>query len=46
MGHAPHRLNHRLPSAAERFEEVIGTGVVAEQPGFDAYAIGERHAGP
>lgn len=46
IGHAPHPLNHRLPSPAERFEEVIGTGVVAERLGFDAYAIGERHAGP
>lgn len=46
IGHAPHPLTGHLPSPAERFEEVIETGVVAERLGFDAYAIGERHAGP
>ncbi|MFJ9059344.1 LLM class flavin-dependent oxidoreductase [Streptomyces sp. NPDC102409] len=46
IGHAPHPLTGALPSAAERFHEVIGTGVAAERLGFDAYAIGERHAGP
>ncbi|SCF58513.1 Luciferase-like monooxygenase [Streptomyces sp. Ncost-T10-10d] len=46
IGHAPHPLNGRRPSPAERFEEVIETGVVAERLGFDAYSIGERHAGP
>ncbi|MEU8705707.1 LLM class flavin-dependent oxidoreductase [Streptomyces sp. NPDC048565] len=46
VGHAPHPLTGELPSAAERFHEVIETGVAAERLGFDAYAIGERHAGP
>ncbi|MFE4450485.1 LLM class flavin-dependent oxidoreductase [Streptomyces sp. NPDC056796] len=46
IGHAPHPLTGELPSAADRFHEVIGTGVAAERLGFDAYAIGERHAGP
>ncbi|MFG2588646.1 LLM class flavin-dependent oxidoreductase [Streptomyces sp. NBC_01166] len=46
VGHAPHPLTGRLPSAAERFHEVIETGAAAERLGFDAYAIGERHAGP
>lgn len=46
IGHAPHPLTGALPSAAERFHEVIGTGVAAERLGFDGYAIGERHAGP
>jgi alkanesulfonate monooxygenase SsuD/methylene tetrahydromethanopterin reductase-like flavin-dependent oxidoreductase (luciferase family) len=45
VGHAPHPLTGRLASAADRFEEVIETGVAAERLGFDAYAIGERHAG-
>ncbi|MFB4425671.1 LLM class flavin-dependent oxidoreductase [Streptomyces sp. QL37] len=46
VGHAPHPLTGEIPSAAERFHEVIETGVAAERLGFDAYAIGERHAGP
>ncbi|MEE1740853.1 LLM class flavin-dependent oxidoreductase [Streptomyces sp. BE147] len=46
IGHAPHPLTGELPSAADRFEEVIETGVAAERLGFDAYSIGERHAGP
>lgn len=46
IGHAPHPLTGELPSAADRFEEVIETGAAAERLGFDAYAIGERHAGP
>ncbi|WP_406150466.1 LLM class flavin-dependent oxidoreductase [Streptomyces sp. NBC_01012] len=46
VGRAPHPLTGELPSAAERFHEVIETGVAAERLGFDAYAIGERHAGP
>ncbi|MGY0063280.1 LLM class flavin-dependent oxidoreductase [Streptomyces sp. LZ34] len=46
IGHAPHPLTGELPSPAERFEEVVETGVAAERLGFDAYAVGERHAGP
>ncbi|MFD6280130.1 LLM class flavin-dependent oxidoreductase [Streptomyces sp. NPDC060209] len=46
IGHAPHPLTGELPSAATRFHEVIETGAAAERLGFDAYAIGERHAGP
>ncbi|WP_250289272.1 LLM class flavin-dependent oxidoreductase [Streptomyces atroolivaceus] len=46
VGHAPHPLTGELPSAAERFHEVIEAGAAAERLGFDAYAIGERHAGP
>ncbi|MET9592363.1 LLM class flavin-dependent oxidoreductase [Streptomyces sp. NPDC006516] len=46
IGHAPHPLTGELPSAAQRFREVIETGAEAERLGFDAYAVGERHAGP
>lgn len=46
IGHAPHPLTGELPSAAQRFHEVIETGAEAERLGFDAYAVGERHAGP
>ncbi|MYY12764.1 LLM class flavin-dependent oxidoreductase [Streptomyces sp. SID4919] len=45
VGHAPHPLTGALLSPAERFDEVLDAGVAAERLGFDAYAIGERHAG-
>ncbi|MGC5346614.1 LLM class flavin-dependent oxidoreductase [Streptomyces sp. DT171] len=45
INHAPHPLTGELPSAADRFEEVLAVGEAAERLGFDAYAIGERHAG-
>ncbi|MFE5487947.1 LLM class flavin-dependent oxidoreductase [Streptomyces sp. NPDC056527] len=45
IGHAPHPLTGELPSAADRLEEVLAVGEAAERLGFDAYAIGERHAG-
>ncbi|MET9950512.1 LLM class flavin-dependent oxidoreductase [Streptomyces sp. NPDC006339] len=45
VGHAPHALTGELGSAADRLAEVVETGVAAEEIGFDAYAVGERHAG-
>ncbi|MFC0849285.1 LLM class flavin-dependent oxidoreductase [Streptomyces noboritoensis] len=45
VGHAPHPLTGELPSAADRLEEVLSVGEAAERLGFDAYAVGERHAG-
>ncbi|WP_405551646.1 LLM class flavin-dependent oxidoreductase [Streptomyces sp. NBC_01171] len=45
-GHAPHPLTGEQASAAHRLTEIVETGVAAEELGFDAYAIGERHAGP
>ncbi|WP_031011271.1 LLM class flavin-dependent oxidoreductase [Streptomyces sp. NRRL F-5727] len=44
--HSPHPLTGELPSAAARLEQVVTLGETAERLGFDAYAIGERHAGP
>jgi len=46
IGHAPHPLTGELDSPAARLAEVVRTGVEAERLGFDAYAVGERHAGP
>lgn len=46
IGHAPHPLTGELLSAADRFHEVIETATAAERLGFDAYSVGERHAGP
>ncbi|MFT2014427.1 LLM class flavin-dependent oxidoreductase [Streptomyces sp. 796.1] len=43
--HAPHPLTGELSPAADRLAEVVETGVAAEEWGFDAYAVGERHAG-
>ncbi|MER5302772.1 LLM class flavin-dependent oxidoreductase [Streptomyces lasiicapitis] len=45
ISHSPHPLTGELPSAAERFEDVVEVGVEAERLGYDAYAVGERHAG-
>ncbi|MCX4662853.1 LLM class flavin-dependent oxidoreductase [Streptomyces uncialis] len=45
VGHAPHPLTGELLSPADRFDEVLDAGVAAERLGFEAYAIGERHAG-
>ncbi|MEU6812039.1 LLM class flavin-dependent oxidoreductase [Streptomyces sp. NPDC046831] len=45
VGHAPHPLTGELGPAADRLAEVVETGVAAEELGFDAYAVGERHAG-
>ncbi|WP_329122526.1 LLM class flavin-dependent oxidoreductase [Streptomyces sp. NBC_01353] len=45
IGHAPHPLTGELLSAADRLEEVLAVGEAAERLGFDAYALGERHAG-
>lgn len=44
--HSPHPLTGELPTAADRLEQVVALGEAAERLGFDAYAIGERHAGP
>ncbi|MGW7087883.1 LLM class flavin-dependent oxidoreductase [Streptomyces sp. NPDC054871] len=45
IGHAPHPLTGQLPSSADRLADVIEVGVAAERLGYDAYAVGERHAG-
>ena len=45
IGHAPHPLTGELPTAADRLEQVLAVGEAAERLGFDAYALGERHAG-
>lgn len=36
----------RLVSTAERFAQALATGRRAEELGYDAVALGERHAGP
>ncbi|MFE2429855.1 LLM class flavin-dependent oxidoreductase [Streptomyces sp. NPDC059373] len=46
IGHSPDPLTGELASPTERFDDVIEVGVAAERLGFDAYSVGERHAGP
>ncbi|MER5256506.1 LLM class flavin-dependent oxidoreductase [Streptomyces sp. NPDC002855] len=45
IGHAPHPLTGQLATSADRLADVIEVGVAAERLGYDAYAVGERHAG-
>jgi alkanesulfonate monooxygenase SsuD/methylene tetrahydromethanopterin reductase-like flavin-dependent oxidoreductase (luciferase family) len=42
--HAPHPVTGEIISLHERLERVVENAVLAEQVGFDAYAVGERHA--
>ncbi|MGY0022773.1 LLM class flavin-dependent oxidoreductase [Streptomyces sp. cg35] len=46
IGHAPHPLTGELPTSADRLTQVVEVGTAAERLGYDAYAVGERHAGP
>ncbi|WP_263171668.1 LLM class flavin-dependent oxidoreductase [Streptomyces sp. SCSIO ZS0520] len=46
VSHAPHPLTGELPSPADRLAEVVALGEEAERLGFEAFAVGERHAGP
>ena len=43
--HAPHPVTGELISAHERLDRVVRTAVLAEELGFDSFAVGERHAG-
>ncbi|MBN8881432.1 alkanesulfonate monooxygenase SsuD/methylene tetrahydromethanopterin reductase-like flavin-dependent oxidoreductase (luciferase family) [Salana multivorans] len=42
----PHPLTGETLPADERLARVVENAVLAEELGIDAYAIGERHAGP
>lgn len=44
--HAPDPITGRQPSTHERFNEVIENAVLAEELGFDAFGVGERHERP
>ncbi|MHB9849967.1 LLM class flavin-dependent oxidoreductase [Streptomyces krungchingensis] len=45
IGHSPHPLSGDLPSPADRLAQVVDVGTAAERLGYDAFAVGERHAG-
>ncbi|GII23208.1 LLM class flavin-dependent oxidoreductase [Planosporangium mesophilum] len=44
--HAPHPVTGVKPSTHERFQEVLGNAVLAEELGFDGFGVGERHERP
>ena len=44
--HAPDPLTGRQKSTTERFREVTGNAVLAEELGFDGFGVGERHERP
>jgi alkanesulfonate monooxygenase SsuD/methylene tetrahydromethanopterin reductase-like flavin-dependent oxidoreductase (luciferase family) len=44
--HAPDPVNATTKSTHERFEEVIANALLAEELGFDGFAVGERHERP
>ncbi|MCF6470305.1 LLM class flavin-dependent oxidoreductase [Nonomuraea sp. MG754425] len=39
-------ITHTGGSPTERFREVVGTAVLAEELGFDGFGVGERHERP
>ncbi|HWN35030.1 MAG TPA: LLM class flavin-dependent oxidoreductase [Pseudonocardia sp.] len=46
ISNGPDPVTGRTPSAHERFRRVVEHAVLAEQLGFDGYAVGERHERP
>jgi alkanesulfonate monooxygenase SsuD/methylene tetrahydromethanopterin reductase-like flavin-dependent oxidoreductase (luciferase family) len=46
LPHIENPVTGRMVSTAERFAQALTTARYAEQLGFDAVALGERHAGP
>jgi alkanesulfonate monooxygenase SsuD/methylene tetrahydromethanopterin reductase-like flavin-dependent oxidoreductase (luciferase family) len=46
LPHIENPVTGRIVSPAERFAQALTTARYAEQLGFDAVALGERHAGP
>jgi alkanesulfonate monooxygenase SsuD/methylene tetrahydromethanopterin reductase-like flavin-dependent oxidoreductase (luciferase family) len=44
--HVPDPVTGERKSPADRLREVVGTAVLAEELGFDGFAVGERHEDP
>ena len=44
--HVPDPITGRQLSTSERFDEVIGSALLAEELGFDGFGVGERHERP
>jgi alkanesulfonate monooxygenase SsuD/methylene tetrahydromethanopterin reductase-like flavin-dependent oxidoreductase (luciferase family) len=46
IAHSPHPVTGVRKSTQERFREVIGNALLAEELGFDGFGVGERHERP
>nr|WP_296773157.1 LLM class flavin-dependent oxidoreductase [Rhodococcus sp. (in: high G+C Gram-positive bacteria)] len=46
ISHRPDPISQEKKSAADRLADVIDTAVLAEELGFDGFAVGERHEDP
>jgi alkanesulfonate monooxygenase SsuD/methylene tetrahydromethanopterin reductase-like flavin-dependent oxidoreductase (luciferase family) len=44
--HAPHPITGVAKPTTDRFREVIGNALLAEELGFDGFGVGERHERP
>ena len=44
--HAPHPVTGVRKSTQDRFREVLDNALLAEEPGFDGFGVGERHERP
>jgi len=44
--HHPDPVTGEKKSAAERLRDVVDNAVLAEELGFDGFAVGERHEDP
>ncbi|MFJ6726266.1 LLM class flavin-dependent oxidoreductase [Streptomyces sp. NPDC091281] len=44
--HRPHPVTGVRPSTRDRFREVVGNALLAEELGFDGFGVGERHERP
>ena len=44
--HAPHPITGAAKPTTDRFREVIGKALLAEELGFDGFGVGERHERP
>lgn len=42
----PHPVTGEQVAPADRLNRIVDTAVLAEELGFDSFAVGERHAGP
>ena len=42
----PNAMSGTMPTQHERFRQVVDEAVFAEELGFDAYGVGERHSDP
>ncbi|HEV7421800.1 MAG TPA: LLM class flavin-dependent oxidoreductase [Mycobacterium sp.] len=46
ISHVPDPVSHEKKSPADRLRDVVDSAVLAEELGFDGFAVGERHEDP